>query len=177
MAPPLLLGGAETEMIDTLTLARWLEGTAPMASAPTLTPRIAIDRQLLERLESDLGDGGKECLTELIQLFLVDFQQAIEGLLEDIKAARWERVAFEAHRLRSSTANLAAADLYMLCNALEECGQNADSTLAVELMARVHEEFPRVREALTAYMQRQPPPATEGVGEGSHRLPHTGLGR
>jgi PAS domain S-box-containing protein len=149
------------------TLAKWLrlESTAPMAPAQRRSTGIAIDSQMLERLESELGDGGQEMLVGLIQTFLLDLGEAIERLGEHIKAAEWERIAFEAHRLRSSTANLAAAELSRLCKAMEQCGHSGDPSLAAEILLRLREEFPRVREALTAYVQRQPARTPDASGE------------
>jgi HPt (histidine-containing phosphotransfer) domain-containing protein len=120
---------------------------------------------MLERLESELGDGGKEVLVGLIQTFLLDFREAIERLSEHIAGRNWDSLAFEAHRLRSSTANLAAAELSLLCEAMEQCGHSADTSLAAEVMLRLSEEFPRVRDALNAYVHGQPGRAPDGSGE------------
>jgi PAS domain S-box-containing protein len=135
------------------TIAKWLRlgSMTPLSPAPHPPEAMTLDLAMLERLESDLGDGGKQLLTGLIEAFFVDCPEALERLDEHVEAARWERVAFEAHRLRSSTANLAAANLSLLCEGLEESGQRSEASLAAELMARLHEEFPRARAALTAY--------------------------
>jgi CheY-like chemotaxis protein/HPt (histidine-containing phosphotransfer) domain-containing protein len=138
-------------------LAKWLriESTAPLAHTPRPLERMTLNTAMLERLESELGDGGKELLGSLIEVFFLDFEQATLQLAEHVKAARWERLAFDAHRLRSSTGNLAATELSLLCKGLEECGLRGDAHVAAELMLRVREEFPRVREALTAYAKGQ----------------------
>jgi two-component system, sensor histidine kinase len=154
------------------TLAKWLrlESTAPLAPAPRPPTSTAIDYQMLERLESELGDGGKEVLVGLIQAFILDFREALERLSEHIAAKKWDSVAFEAHRLRSSTANLAAAELSQLCKAMEQCGHGADPSLAAEIMVRLSEEFPRVRDALNAYVQGRAGRAPDGSGETAKAL-------
>jgi HPt (histidine-containing phosphotransfer) domain-containing protein len=115
-----------------------------------------IDVERLERLESELGEGGRELLIDLIETFLADFELALERLAQHAAAAAWERVASEAHRVRSSTANLAATELSRLCTRLEECATGAAPDDPDELVRRLRDEFPRVRTALAAYAQRPP---------------------
>jgi PAS domain S-box-containing protein len=143
-------------------LAKWLrlDSGAPLSRGVLAARGMTLDRAMLERLESELGEEGKQMLGGLIEAFFIDFQRALERLAEHVEAARWERVIFEAHRLRSSTANLAAVNMALLCMGLEECGQRADAPLAAELMLRLQEEFKRVREALTAYVRGESPRST-----------------
>jgi CheY-like chemotaxis protein len=135
------------------TLAKWLrlDSTPPVPRPAPAPQNSTIDTAMLERLTADLGEGGAEILSGLIEAFISDFQQALERLREDAAAAHWERVAFEAHRLRSGAANLAAVDLAQLCRQLEESGQKADAAAAAELSRELEEEFARAREALGAY--------------------------
>jgi PAS domain S-box-containing protein len=136
------------------TLAKWLRLgiSEPMAPPAPAAPSMTIDTTMLERLESELGDEGKAILAGLIEGFFIDFQQALARLGEHVAAERWERVAFEAHRLRSSTANLGARDMALVCKSLEECGQRAQADPIRELLQRLTDEFPRVRGALTAFV-------------------------
>jgi HPt (histidine-containing phosphotransfer) domain-containing protein len=145
------------------TIAKWLrlESTAPLAPAPPPPKGMTLDIPMLERLESDLGDDGKEVLGGLVEAFFADFQAAMDRLDALAEAQDWAKLSFEAHRLRSSTSNLAAADLAVLCRNLEECGQRPDPDLAAELMLRVREEYGRVREALTAHVGRVVPASGE----------------
>jgi PAS domain S-box-containing protein len=152
-------------------LAKWLQldSRTPVARGALPGRSMTLDSAMLNRLESELGDGGKEILVGLIEAFFIDFQRALERLAEHVEAARWERVAFEAHRLRSSTANLAAVNMALLCTGLEECGQRADAPLAAELMLRLQDEFQRVREALTSYVRGESP----RVGREARETPET----
>ena len=140
------------------TLAKWLRmdtsAQAPIRSARPAPNGTTIDTARLERLQGELGVGGRELLLELIDGFFVDFQEALGRMSDAASAAAWEKLAFEAHRVRSSTGNLAAVDLSDLCRRLEECGLRPDPNVAADLLWRLGEEFARVREALSAFAQR-----------------------
>ncbi len=138
------------------TLAQWLrlESTAPDGRAPRPRPALTLDTAQLERLESELGDGGKEMLAGLIQGFVVDFAQTLERLTSHVDGGKLEEVSFEAHRARSSTSNLGAVELSRLCERLEECGRRGDASLAAQLVLALREELPRAREALMAFAER-----------------------
>ena len=131
-------------------LAKWLrlESTAPQSIAWAAARGTTIDTRALERLEQELGEGGRETLVMLIGDFLVEFPAVIERLEAAVTAADWSRVAFEAHRVRSSTGNLAAIELAALCKTLEECGLAADATRASPLTQQIRTEFELVRQAL-----------------------------
>jgi CheY-like chemotaxis protein len=142
-------------------LSQWLplDGGAGVASLPSPASGAAsacIDVERLERLESELGEGGRELLRDLIETFFADFQLSLERLAQNAAAAAWERVASEAHRLRSSTANLATTELSRLCTRLEECARGTAPGRADELIQRMRDEFPRVRTALAAHAHRPP---------------------
>jgi PAS domain S-box-containing protein len=139
------------------TLAKWLrlESSPPMPRTAPAPQSSALDTAMLDRLTAELGDDGQEMLAGLIDAFFVDFQQALERLGDHAAAARWERVAFEAHRLRSGAANLAAVELAQLCRQLEESSHNGDAGAAAARAGELEAEFVRVREALTAYARTQ----------------------
>jgi HPt (histidine-containing phosphotransfer) domain-containing protein len=120
----------------------------------------SVDVQRLERLESELGAGGRAMLADAIDAFFADFPQGLERLAAHADAAAWDRVAAEAHRLRSSTATLAATELSRSCQELEECARG-EPRRAAELIQRLRDEFPRVRAALAAHARRPAPPLAE----------------
>ena len=146
-------------------LARWLrlESTAPQAAAWAAPRGTALDTRALQRLEEELGDGGRDTLLMLIGDFLLEFPQVLDQLDADIKSADWGRVSFEAHRVRSSTGNLAALELAASCKALEECALRADAALAPALMIQMRAEFEQVREALTRWCRPRPARVADAV--------------
>jgi HPt (histidine-containing phosphotransfer) domain-containing protein len=155
LAKPLTKGELES------TLAKWLrlDDPTPDASVPRAARGVALDTALIERLESELGDGGKELLAGLIEVFLVDFQQTLGHLTEHLQGGRLEKVAFEAHRSRSSTSNLGAVELSQLCERLEQCAQRGDASLAAQLVLALREAFPLARDALLEFARRPASPS------------------
>jgi HPt (histidine-containing phosphotransfer) domain-containing protein len=150
-------------------LSQWLppEGAATGAvslpsprSQPDASP---VDLQRLQRLESELGDGGREMLAGLIETFSTDFQQGLERLATDARTAAWEAVAAEAHRLRSSTLNLAAGELSRACARLEECARGPEPGHAPALIQRLRDDLPRVQAALRAHARRPSPPVLDSA--------------
>lgn len=144
-------------------LARWLklESTAPRYAAVSGPKDTSLDTVMLARLEGELGEGGRETLVMLIGDFLAEFPTVLDRLDGFIKAADWGRVSFEAHRVRSSTGNLAAVELAAQCKALEEAGLRADAARAPELLQEIRAEFEQVRGLLTEWCR---PRRTGGRG-------------
>jgi PAS domain S-box-containing protein len=156
-------------------IAKWLklESTAPQSVVWGSPRGTTLDLRALDRLSSELGEGGRETLVMLMGDFVRDFPQVLARLQTFVQAADWGRVSFEAHRARSSTANLAAVELAALCKALEECGLRGDAALAPELMQQLRSEFEQVRDALQHWCETRAASAERAVAmnrEGS-RVP------
>ncbi|HTV22799.1 MAG TPA: PAS domain S-box protein [Polyangiaceae bacterium] len=148
-------------------LTQWLpiEAPPPIVSATIPTASSAcVDARRLDQLVSDLGEGGHELLAELIRTFFSDFEGALARLEASAQARAWPQVANEAHRLRSSTSNLAATELSRLCTRIEECAKGTEPQASPVLIQRLRDEYPEVREALLEYARR-PPPRPEGTRE------------
>ena len=148
-------------------LASWLRpgSTAPEERTPEPARAMALDTALLERLTAELGEGGEELLVELIEGFCVDFAQTLERLMDHATGGRMDKLSFEAHRVRSSTANLGAVELNRLCERLEQCGQRKETSLAEPLVLQLREAFPPARDALMAYVERLPRRAPDATLE------------
>lgn len=144
-----------------------LDSHAPQWLARAVPEATTLDPRVLERLANELGEGGRETLVMLIGDFLIEFPQVLERLQTFVQTGDWGRVAFEAHRARSSTGNLAARQLAAACEALEECGVRADAARAPELMQQLRSEFERARVALERWSQ--PRASTEEHGTATNR--------
>jgi PAS domain S-box-containing protein len=154
LAKPLTASELEGALCQWLPPAALVSGAASLPS-PLLQPVPApVDVERLRRLETELGEGGREMLADLIEAFSTDFQAGLHRLASHAGAAAWDRVAAEAHRLRSSTSNLTAAELSRCCKLLEECARRADAAPAAELLQLMRDEFPRVMAALSAHARR-----------------------
>jgi HPt (histidine-containing phosphotransfer) domain-containing protein len=152
------------------TLARWLrlQSMAPLPPALQPAPPSCIDTAALARLQADLGDAGRAMLGGLVETFCDDFEAALPRISGALAAEDWGRIAFEAHRLRSSTSNLAAQELAQLSERLERYGQRSDTAAVTELLQRMGEAFARARTELRAYVQRQAPESSERAREDSY---------
>jgi len=152
-------------------LSQWLPLEGPVAGAVSLPSPVvlvespSVDTSKLERLEADLGEGGREMLVELIETFITDCEQTLVRLEASAKAAAWSQVALDAHRLRSGTSNLAAFELTRLCHAIEERARGTEPARAEELILRLQGEFPRARAALVAHIRRESSPRLRGPGD------------
>jgi PAS domain S-box-containing protein len=138
------------------TLAKWLrlDSTLPIGPMPALPKPVPVDEQALARLEADLGSGGREVLERLVEAFCSDFEETLLRLEEAVRTPDFASLCFEAHRVRSSTANLAAMELAMSCTRLEDCGRRGDEGAAALLLPRLREEYARARAALESYLRR-----------------------
>jgi CheY-like chemotaxis protein/HPt (histidine-containing phosphotransfer) domain-containing protein len=163
------------------TLAKWLrlDSTLPLAPPPDPPRPVVVDESALARLEVDLGSGGREVLESLISAFCSDFEATLLRLRTAVQTSDFANLCFEAHRVRSSTANLAAMELASSCTRLEECGRRADAAAAALLLPRLCDEYTRARAALATYLLHQTPQdgggRTQSDGESPPASPEHGV--
>jgi PAS domain S-box-containing protein len=134
-------------------LAKWLrlQSAAPIEAAPPASRGTGVDVRALTRLQEELGEGGGELLTSLIDSFLAEFPKELARVDELIAAGDWQPVPFEVHRLRSSTSNLSAIGLSELCKELEEGAGRKDAELAQRLSQSLKLEFVRAQSMLLGF--------------------------
>lgn len=113
----------------------------------------AIDFGVLDRLRAETFDGESDLVPELIEAFLADVPPACEALRVRVAAGDAKAVSADAHRLRSSTSNLGAPRMSVLCKQLELMGISEDLTGAVEAVDELNSEVPRVRAAFEEYLR------------------------
>lgn len=76
-----------------------------------------LDEEMLAQLRAI---GGDEFLAELLDVYVGDAATRFEGLRAAAAAGDTERLAAEAHALKSSSGNIGAATVRDLCAVLEK---------------------------------------------------------
>jgi signal transduction histidine kinase/DNA-binding response OmpR family regulator len=152
-------------------------GQESMAPAPAVPQPIvpAEDLQPLDpsRLDSlrRLGDlSGKPLLREIVDSFLTETPRRLGRMKEALARLDGDELAFVAHSLKGSSAQLGAQRVAALSFELETKGTSADLTAAPALLADLESEIARVAPLLEEQkgLPRLPPRrAAAGGGEGA----------
>jgi PAS domain S-box-containing protein len=128
-----------------LTLQSILErhGTERSIEAkPTLDPEALLELRSLEE------PGGPDIFGELVQLYLDDLPDRLEGIRTSLEARDADALRREAHRLKGSSQQMGAARLSALCLELENLGRNNRVEDGMPLVVSVEREAIQVRQAL-----------------------------
>jgi two-component system sensor histidine kinase/response regulator len=146
-------------------LARWapsgLNATTPDDPSPgavSATPidvvrpaeiaGLALDAQVVGRLERLGKTAGEDLMGQLSILFLADADAAIVALREALAGDDADALIRSAHTLSGASANLGATDLARLCAALAMEGASGDLIGGGTQLEAVEAELGRVRFAL-----------------------------
>ena len=104
-----------------------------------------LDRSVLAGLRELQEEGASDLLEELIGLFLADVPPQLVALRKVVEADDAQSVERIAHTLKGSCANMGAVRMETLCAELQEMGRSEELRAAPGLIARLDEEFGRVR--------------------------------
>ena len=116
-----------------------------------MTETIVIDMKALERLHEW---GGKRLVAQMIDLFLSQAPERLNGLREGLASGDLEVVERSAHSLKSTAANLGAVELGALAAKAEAAAGEKDLESVRGLFPQIDAEFARARDAL-AVMERE----------------------
>ena len=121
-------------------LARWAAAPAPKT----------LDGAVLRRLVSSFGGGdeGRRTVAELVDTFLDDAVGQLVTLRDAIERRDSDETRRVAHTLKSNGATFGARPFAELCRALEALACEGDLGATPDLLARLDDEWERVREAL-----------------------------
>ena len=114
-----------------------------------------LDRHVLEELASLQDPNGPDLLSELIQLYLIDLPDRIEGIRNAIEGGDSAALRREAHRLKGSSQQMGAARLAALCLELEELGKNLRAAEAMSFFTAAEREAARLRLVFTEEKARR----------------------
>jgi PAS domain S-box-containing protein len=125
---------------------------AVVATAPGETA--AVDREVLARLQAELGGGDPAIVVELIDLFLHD----TSSLLADMRQALSDddpcAVRRAAHTLKASSASLGAAPLAARCHELELLAQSERLMNGDALLEGIEVTYEQVKCELQGQLER-----------------------
>jgi signal transduction histidine kinase/DNA-binding response OmpR family regulator len=119
----------------------------------------AIDTASLEQSIDSIGQRGAPIMCEIIASYLEDTPKLLAEMHAAAERGDPNSLRHTAHRLKSSSAAVAARGLAELCRILEEHGDAAEPCDWVAEVGRIEAEFGRVMPALTAFTAKY----TDGV--------------
>jgi two-component system, sensor histidine kinase and response regulator len=137
-------------------LERWIspeggesEATDPVPDGEVVSGEAEgpLDRAIVESL---LELGGREMLSELVEMFCDDVSSGLSSLKEAAERGDASSVGRTAHTLKGGSGNMGARRLATVCAELEKVGASGDLASAPALIERLEAEFERARPALEA---------------------------
>jgi two-component system sensor histidine kinase/response regulator len=122
------------------------------ANAPAGSARPAvrdpIDRRALANIRQLRAPGRQNLLGRVVAIYLKDATALVAALREATSLGDTDSLHKDAHRLKSSSANLGALTLAGLCKKLEEMGRCGVMAGALTVVAEIEQEFQAVSRAL-----------------------------
>ena len=142
-------------------LMRWQPAGDPSAAISAADPPVApdpaepreedsppLDPTVLQSLRAITG-GSDAVLRKLFGLFQSHAPARLAALREAAEASDYDRIASEAHALKSPSVNIGALRLGALCADVEARARNGDATLLSEgALAVIEAELARVLDAI-----------------------------
>jgi len=107
-----------------------------------------LDTNILDELRSLQEHGGTDLLGELVELYLGDLPDRIDGIRAAVESKDSAALRREAHRLKGSSQQMGATRLAALCLELENLGRNNRVDEAMNYFIPVEREASQVRQAL-----------------------------
>ena len=115
-----------------------------------------LDLSVLTSFEEVQVEDEPDLIIELIDLYLEDAPRQMALMQKAVALADERTLKRAAHGLKGSSANLGIRRMAALCAELERANDSGDSLPAGKLiLAEMHGEFERVRQALLAEKQRR----------------------
>jgi len=149
------------------TLDRWLpaESAEDTAGKKAEHGEVAAARKKVSILDQAAVDGlraletsdNPDLLTRIIDAYLDDTPKLIEKIKQALHADDMFEVAKAAHTLKSSSANVGAAELSDRCKALEASARRGSVGMVRELLSDVENAYTSVESALVAERGPQQP--------------------
>ena len=113
-----------------------------------------LDPLALDQLRPFKGHDGGSLLQNLIQIYLDQLPDRVEGLMKAHQDGDAHSVFKIAHTLKSTSASLGAYRLQGLCQSLEDAGRLQDLPGTMSLLPLFQIEASKVRTALLDEQQR-----------------------
>jgi HPt (histidine-containing phosphotransfer) domain-containing protein len=129
-----------------------LQGTRLLEAAMTEKATVLIDRRMLDAIRQ-LDDSSGSLLARVVQVYLDSSPQLIGRLRHGFDRDDLELLRHAAHTLKSSSANLGAAQLAELCKRIEFAARSGSLTPDTPRAEEIEAEFRRVQAALEAELK------------------------
>ena len=148
-------------------LKRWLPASAPSArgqEAPVVqpgvgavaTPTASIDQGVLEKIRRLERGGAPALVARLVELYLQSAPALIAGMKQAVAGNDPDALRAAVHTLKSSSANVGAMKLHVLCRELEARARERRVADLVEPVADIEEEFMAARAILRRELPETP---------------------
>ncbi|WP_089937408.1 response regulator [Candidatus Entotheonella palauensis] len=140
-------------------LSRWLPTPAEEVATPDGSGAFApstpsLDTDVLSTLKA-LPDG-KMRVERILTTYLETSAHLVVQLHDAVPNNHGAAMRQAAHSLKSSSANVGARRLSQLCGELETMASDAITPDMQQLLSQIDDEYPAVRNALTAVLNNQP---------------------
>lgn len=109
-----------------------------------------IDMRVIAELRELGGDEDPGLLAELIDLFLRDAPERLQEVQTGLATGEIKLVERAAHTLKSSSANIGAKRLSVICRRIEELARNLEKDAIAPLLADTSRSFAETESALRA---------------------------
>ncbi len=103
-----------------------------------------IDRARIE----DATGGDEEILRELVDIYLEDADLRLQELRAALTSADDDKFGKTAHKLKGSSANMGAMNVYDYAKELEHLGRDKRLDGAADILSTLEAEMERVRQVL-----------------------------
>lgn len=112
----------------------------------------SIDTEVLQLMREALGED----FDEIIELFLDQTPRLLGDLRKYLASEDRQALWQTAHTLKGSSSNVGAARFSSICYVLEQLGKGGQSSVTVDLIAKLEHEYSTVRSALTREIEARP---------------------
>jgi CheY-like chemotaxis protein len=121
-----LAAGMNDYLAKPFTLAQLRNILLPSKVSRSAANKVTLDHSAIEAVRQLDPDGNDRLLARLIALYRDDSSQLVADIDNGMKAADAEAVARAAHTLKSSSANLGAANVAAIARLIETSARNGD---------------------------------------------------
>lgn len=111
----------------------------------------SIDQSVLDQLGENMG--GEGAVARIVAMYMGKLPGEADGLHRSADSSDLEKLAGDAHRLKSSTAMLGATGLAAILAELEAAGKAGDAGAVAALLGRFDDEKEKVERDLRSAAQ------------------------
>lgn len=134
------------------------KGVFPVPQTLNYTESEVLDAKVWQSLEKLAGAKAHVVLDKIVGEYLEDAPERLQAIQSAIATQDAEALRQAAHSFRSSSANLGAVTLSLLCKELENLASAGMSEVPAEQLVQVKVEYEKVKTALIKHVSKSPIP-------------------